>query len=962
MTFASAADGAATDDPAVHNYRWMRVDPDAAAILQDMPWIRSMSPAGAGGLTLFAWTDCVALATEAWRLVTSAEPMSIVRRPPGALATAAVINITIKSNDQAITRHRALAAAHLRAVAAEIREAAAQDGATAADKDKASALDLKASDLLTRLPLSTPGWMTGITYGAAHSQCRFGLLRMLYFYNGEALRARPGSQVITVLQMLRDACTMGGLLVANTAGPAAAPIEADFAAETDAAVRAQLLAVALAAHADAPPPDNQDAEITAHVVISQAARNHYETKHSLRSDAKAGAERHIHQLHELQGCATTPDGDSQGMQMRLKGMVAAEAQSFERFVGLDTIKDMTNGELAQLMAEVAASLKLDTATLPMTTLGTVRGLAALERAMARVSTWMRHTLYNHDSTELDTEGKLEALREHLDELEANGPSVGAGAVRAATEDATRVGPMGKGASQGAIAAYQKEYAQGASSELAHELAEYTADPQHSAAGALERGFRGCSEEHPNRRSTAFIHAILLNNISPCQVSHHLWRFAEYSSDLHRGEYYAKMIMAAMVRAKHLSTEREKKLYGFSMVKLSQGLRGDWSKIDLYHVVFHAIEEELARRNNAVPPDYTTPERLVYTDMQKNAKLPTVLRGLMEALSQQTKGECSLYEAMLEHNSQMAGLTGFGAKAVAQLLLATAEMYRGMLGEAGRAYHAATNGQNVIACFPPTNLRPEALDRLNEVFNLKKDGLDEAQRQIDMAHHLDVVGSSSKQARGENSMAEAMALLRGDQTTAPNGGGGGKEGEKRQSKAEKRKAAREAEEQADAAAKKAKADKQKTSEENLAKRHALFKAAGQGVLSGPADNQIWTFGPVKFNLTKARAAYPGKCVLAICAGACGGTREQKLELQRQVCRSGAEAHPDGCAEHTFANTDPLPFTMRANDDGTPYTKPERPNRGGGRGDGGGRGGKGARGGRGGRGGKGGKGGGRGGRRQ
>ena len=91
-----------------------------------------MSPAGAGGLTLFAWTDCVALATEAWRLVTSAEPMSIIRRPPGALATAAVINITIKSNDQAITRHRALAAAHLRAVAAEIRERKASASATPA--------------------------------------------------------------------------------------------------------------------------------------------------------------------------------------------------------------------------------------------------------------------------------------------------------------------------------------------------------------------------------------------------------------------------------------------------------------------------------------------------------------------------------------------------------------------------------------------------------------------------------------------------------------------------------------------------------------------------------------------------------------------------------------------------------------------------------------------------------------
>ena len=71
----------------------------------------------------------------------------------------------------------------MRKVASEIRARAVLPGATAEELADAEALRLAAPQLLTKATGQVYRWMTELTYGAAFTQCRFGLMRLIYFFD-----------------------------------------------------------------------------------------------------------------------------------------------------------------------------------------------------------------------------------------------------------------------------------------------------------------------------------------------------------------------------------------------------------------------------------------------------------------------------------------------------------------------------------------------------------------------------------------------------------------------------------------------------------------------------------------------------------------------------------------------------------------------------------------------------------
>ena len=922
MTFASATDGSATADPAIHQYLWMRLPAEAADIIQGAPWVDVMKGTTVSShtaWTIFKYSDCVALATEVWSLAQSAMEESILRRPPCPQATAAALALTVVGANALTCQHRGSLATHMRKVASDIRARAVLPGATAEELADAEALRLAAPQLLTKATGPVYRWMTELTYGAAFIHCRFGLVRLIYFYDAHLVCCTAGAPAPGVLQMLREACTLEGTIAANTAVPPAAPTAADFTAGT-AEEQAAELAAATAALAIAPPPDNQDSGSTAYAVCAMAARIPYEARLSLRSDARHGAARRMAARFEVQGALEKPTGDSPGMQSRLEAVLAQEAPQTTILIGQVAVAHLTTAELSQALADAAAAVHLPAAARDTKVLGTPQGVHTLERALVVHAPWMAHALYDEAGNDLPFAAKLDALRDHIDEMQTYQASGGAAPQSAADQAAGAP----RHASQ--TAAWQREVSQGASASVAYDLMLILSDPQHTASHALECGLRGCTESHPDRRSTPFTHAYILGRIPAAVCNQKLWRYSQYCSDEHLGEYLARMVMSSMVRAKHMTPKIEERLKGFAMTGLAKAVKGDWAGIDLYKHVFHSIETELAVRANAAPPANSTPSHLVYTDISHNAKLPSVLRGIMEALGQQTRGDLSLSETIAEHNSLISGLIGYGARAMAQLLRSTRTLYVAYFKEFGSAYQATTSGANVLAEFPATNLRPDSAARLLEVFTMQKEGLDEAQKQHDMAQYMRTVSDTRTQATGLSNMAAAQELLRAGADSDPVGGTNEDNpkltrGERR---AEKRK--REAE----AAGKDAKDKKppgtkppaERAADQNKARedKHALYVAAGQGTLQGPADAQTWTLGPAKFNMTEARKAYPGKCVLAILANSLGYDAKSRLQLVAQVCRSGAEAHPHGCPEHTInLDTDKKPQEFRVNSDGTPLTR-------------------------------------------
>ena len=60
-------------------------------------------------------------------------------------------------------------------------------GATAEELADAEALRLAAPKLLTKATGQVHQWMTELIYGAAFAQCRFGLMRLIYFFDAPVM-------------------------------------------------------------------------------------------------------------------------------------------------------------------------------------------------------------------------------------------------------------------------------------------------------------------------------------------------------------------------------------------------------------------------------------------------------------------------------------------------------------------------------------------------------------------------------------------------------------------------------------------------------------------------------------------------------------------------------------------------------------------------------------------------------
>ena len=907
-SFVDPATGHVTADPVVHGFRWVAPgDPLVTELITIwQKWIETTL--ATNGLTLLNYTDCVVLYAEILLVAPSAEFSSIIAAAPSPTAVFRGLLAALGENKPE-PMNRAQGAKYL---------AHKKRSFTGA---QTLACTLNASDLILRQDTYVPEWQARITYYDTNTAGGGLTLGWVWFY--DPLAMRNGTLASGLLNSVRRLAEGAFRLPRNTAVPRPAPTPpAPIVPATELSPQQQQAHdAAMQVHLLTPQTDSIPPPDAAHCILSLVAANPYQASAQLRVDHPEGPARQSAGAEEIGALTTGISGKSVGYRSRLRGAISAannpgDPNPLSEFLGdevnstgvlLGTLKDMAQSLLP-------ASMQVEEL------LFTLQGIRALGHALKPHAAYFEH-VRSMAKTAGDAPPAIDEMLELL-AMQCQSANFGLGGTTAlaiGTGQANLAGGPTRTANANAAmiaVASEKQNAQ-----VFIWVANLCEDPNTTSIQVHRALFICANEAHPDWKTAGVLHAAAWGNVNATLINYKLALVYEYSTDHYIGIYLCHMLVAAAVRSKLLTAAQALDLVGFSLTALAKAARqDDWKPLDIVNDADHTIRSELARLQRRPAPPRTAAAHLL-TDAAEITRATVYFKAFMEALGLQRDGENSVASLMTEHSAAATANTTMSTTAMVTVLTSNATLYKAAIAATGLHYGGCRTAINVRAEIPTCNYRNSDMAGPIREHAKIMDMLVQAEHVATTKRFCEDFFDDKPLLAGQTNASAASALIRSSAGGGGGGGGGGGSG------AVKTKAERKAE---DLARKKAKTEADKAANggkptdhsdaskaERQAKRDsareknvASFDAATGCVIEGPPSGpQTMSFGIRKFNLTKAKEVWPGKCYPSMFAASCGWDEESSLRYARVACPLTDAEHPDGCNAHKLDDGTPLPNSLR-----------------------------------------------------
>ena len=901
-SFVAPNTGIVTADDRVHKYLWVSIDDaDMAAKLKTwQSWIAT--PKAINGITVWSYTDLLALAVEILLPGPGIADDLILTAPPGPGAIMRGLAAAL-GDDRPPPQSRAQGA---KLLAHKARSFSPAD---------ITAVTLVPADLVQRQGTYIPVWQR-ITYHEAEHMGGGLTLAWLHYYDPSAVRS--GLTASTALNSIRARAVAARILRPNLAAPRQpppGPNDPQNQEQVDAA------AGALAVHNLTPQPDSIPADEVKFAVLNLLGGNQYQANRQLRTDHPEGAARRAAMTEEIDSFPIGIDGLSPGYRNRLRVAIGAAGQAGDP----NHLNDFL-GDERQSAAGLLASMKdMAQSLLPPemqkdALLYTTQGIRALNIALVTHAAYFEHhraAAASAGAAAPTVEARLEQLAVRVGEIDATGGAItaafGGGQVSSANQS---------GAGRTACrASWTAAAARPENARVLLWLSDMLEDESTTSVEIHRALFVSANAAHPDWRSTGFLHALGWGNINAALLDHKYALIYEYATDYYIGLYLADALVSAAVRSRLVTAAQQVWLSGLSLTALAKSLRAEnWAGVDIVNDVDNAIQSELATISyRAAPPK--TPLAVTFCDTVTVTRAVIFLKALMEALGLQRDGDGSVAELMTDGNAAIISNTTFSVAAMCRIVEAYQAIYKAAITATGRAYTWTHSDVNVRADLPTRNYPPTAIEGLLRNLKMLHDRLAAAEDAAATQRLLKSMGDSAPPpAAGQSNVSAAAILLR----SAHSGGGADGAGGGAEAGASKRKAAKEATkaDKSDKASKQPKpdtaadADKAKLAREEEVKKKAaantaaLDAATGVEVEGQPGGQQQMKFGNRTWDLTKAREQWPaGSCFAAIFAASCSSDPAKSLEYARKCCPMTTAQHPDGCAAHKIPEDATRPNALR-----------------------------------------------------
>ena len=909
-SFVDPATGHVTTDPGVHGFRWLVPgDPlvtERFTLWQD--WVETTL--GNNGLTLLNYTDCVVLYAEVLLVAPSAAFSSIIAAAPSPSAVFRGL-LAALGEDKPKLMNRAQGAKYL------MHKKRSFTGA------QTLACTLHAADLILRPDTYVPAWQARITYHDAATAGGGLTLGWIWYY--DPLAMRNGTLASGLLSSVRRLAEQAFRLPLNNAVPRPAPTPPAPIAPATALDPQQQQAhdAAMQVHLLTPQTDSIPPPDTAHCVLVLAAANPYQASAQLRVSHAEGPARQSAGAEEIGALTTGISGKSVGYRGRLRDAISAannpgDPNPLSEFLG-DEVN--STGVLLGTLRDMAQSL-LPAGTQAEEQLFTIQGLRALSHALKPHAAYFEHVRSMATSA-----GSLPpSIDEMLELLATQCQSTalglgGATALAIGTGQANLAGGPARTANANAAmlaAASEKQNAQ--VFIWVANLCEHSDTTSIQVHRAL---FICANAAHPDWKTSGVLHAAAWGNVNATLINFKLALVYEYSTDHYIGIYLCHMLVAAAVRSKLLTAAQALDLVGFSLTALAKSARqDDWKPLDIVNDADHAIRAELSRLQRRAAPPKTAAAHLL-TDAAEITRAIVYFKALMEALGLQRDGENSVASLMTEHSAAATANTTMSTSALVAVLTSNASLFKAAIAATGLNYGGCRTAINVRSEVPTCNYRnSDMAGPLREHAKIG-DMLIQAEQVATTKRFCEDFLDDKPLLAGQTNASAAAALIRSSAGSGGGGGGGAGGKTKAERKAEEvaRKKAKTEAEKASNGGKPTgdsdaiKAEQQAKTKAAREKNVASFESATCCIIEGPPSGaQTMSFGIRKFNLTKAKEVWPGKCYPSIFAASCGCDEESSLRYARVACPLTDAEHPDGCDAHKLDASTPRPNTLRVDGKG------------------------------------------------
>ena len=890
-SFVHVTTGADTANADDHKYKWMRFTSDdlSSGVKIFQPWLKTTT---VGTVTVYSWTDIVALWAEVGRIGDDISARELAGEPVSPDAVARGLAVALQGMPAtACTRPQGV-----RFMQHNCRDLPAE---------KLAELTLTAADLLSRDTTYLPAWQSA-TYGHASQLGVPSVLGWLYYYDPQFMRGETDAS--QKLWDLREYATIQKTLPENHASerpnPPSVPTPADAANPPSNHAAIEAAVDNWEEHRRTPHPDSVDPEMAMYVVVDLLSSNQYQADWRLRPELPEGPPRDAAAAFEIYSSGASLDGTTSGMRSRIRGAVSALAAEGETAPLEQLLDDKSISAPAYLVAfKELAQLLLSEERQKDAHLYTPHGARALNNALKPYAAFLDHIRSEAPAEGAAAQPSVERLLERLTEHIANTSATHGVAAAAGGGGAMITSSAGGAPAAGkhvGYAAWQKA----ASLQVNAQVLFWLDSLVKKGATSLQihRAIFVCSnKDHPKWTSTGFLHAIGWGTINAALVDSNLSAIYEYATNHYIGLYLAHMIVAAMRRSNLLTEEQVEHLKGFSLEQLASKLRaGDWATLDLVNTADLAIQGRLAELTYRKPPP-SIPYAVTLTDPSSVTRIIVIVKAIFEALGMQRDGDNSVAGLMHSLNTEVVASTATPTVVLAKRLMSNAQLYKLALKLAGRDYHAARGAVSVHHDLPSTNFKEEDIGPAQKLHTRQMDLLVKLTEEQQARDFLGGLDTTDTLALGESSATAASALIIRQHAGGTAGAGKKQAGDdvaggKRQ---------RGEQEDADTDEKKRKSSEhqKELDEKSRAKVKALaeaFDSATKTEITGkPTEQQAISFVGRSFDLTALRDKYgTDKCWPAIIAGSCGATPEKRLEYARKCCPQEADTHPDQCDAHTL----------------------------------------------------------------